>query len=557
MELQSIQEKLNTLLEGSERRIVFWYDEDAAYSEDIEALNINAKTVRLTGNNNFAVKLLLEHQDEENNYLVYAPFKRPEDKENFLADIFYYSKHFHSDKLTQLMGELNISAEYQDTVKKYKKFWTGGNFNKFKALDIDEFNNETIELGILCTLAGVKTLSFEEMLKKTILSGASENPVIKKLESQGIDNVFWKLCKKQYGYIDNEPSIEKFFLTMLVTYMDTVMNGAIPPVWKSFVSKRRNDAIVFIKNIMCNEEWRDFYYDFSKKAGKELNISGLIKDIPLEAAVLSDALCDFDEKIIAWIIEKLSDRTPDEKISGMSIPEICEKRCRSACHFSYLYKEKYQMLTAAYHVLKKISLQRYGAAVGEVLKDYTDNAYLIDTYYRGFYYLLDRTGMDVHMEKLRDLVENMYTNKYLTDSAYKWNMLLTDEAYKSFPGVRQKDFFEHYVSPFMNESGGGRVIVIISDGLRYECAKELLDNLETDEKCDARLEYMLSSLPSETTLGMASLLPNKDIRVDENLDIFVDDMHCTNSTLERQRVLKARVKKSACYEFDYVMQSKH
>lgn len=104
MELQSIQEKLNTLLEGSERRIVFWYDEDAAYSEDIEALNINAKTVRLTGNNNFAVKLLLEHQDEENNYLVYAPFKRPEDKENFLADIFYYSKHFYSDKLTQLVN---------------------------------------------------------------------------------------------------------------------------------------------------------------------------------------------------------------------------------------------------------------------------------------------------------------------------------------------------------------------------------------------------------------------------------------------------------------------
>ena len=94
MELQSIQEKLNTLLEGSERRIVFWYDEDAAYSEDIEALNINAKTVRLTGNNNFAVKLLLEHQDVENNYLVYAPFKRPEDKENFLANIFYYSKAF-------------------------------------------------------------------------------------------------------------------------------------------------------------------------------------------------------------------------------------------------------------------------------------------------------------------------------------------------------------------------------------------------------------------------------------------------------------------------------
>lgn len=71
----------------------------------------------------------------------------------------------------------------------------------------------------------------------------------------------------------------------------------------------------------------------------------------------------------------------------------------------------------------------------------------------------------------------------------------------------------------MREDGKeGRVIVIISDGMRYECARELYENLELDEKCDAEIDYMLSVLPSETTLGMVSLLPHEDIAVSPNLD---------------------------------------
>ena len=139
MDLQEIQDKLNTLLDGTERKIVFWYDDDAAYAEEVDQLQLagDSKVIKLTGSNSFATKLLLEHQDLTTNYLVYAPFARPEDKENSLVDIFYYSEHFYSDKLIQLMGEMNIPPECQDEVKKYKKFWAGNNLQKFKSLEID------------------------------------------------------------------------------------------------------------------------------------------------------------------------------------------------------------------------------------------------------------------------------------------------------------------------------------------------------------------------------------------------------------------------------------
>lgn len=558
MELQEIQNKLNTLLMGSERRIVFWYDDDASYVEDIDSLQLTegSKIIKLTGTNNFATKLLLEKQDLETSYLIYAPFARPEDKENSLVDIFYYSEHFYSDKLIQLMGDLNIPPECQDEVKKYKKFWSGGNLQKFQNLSIETYTNETIDLGILCVLAGIKTLSFDEMIRKTVLAGLTDNAIMKKFENQKIDRTFWQLCEKQFGYKDSNPTIQKFLVTMLVTYIDTQMNGNEPKPWKTFVSSKRNDAVIFVKNLMNHDESKDFYDGFAEKAADELNVAGLITQIPLDDVVSSDAMKEFDENIIKWIIAKLEDQMIDEKISGMTIPEICETRSKAGYHYSEVYKEQYQMLTAAYYVLKEVSLRRYQASIKDVVEDYVGGTYLIDTYYRKFYYYLDRIGHRAETEKISDLVENMYTNKYLTDFAYKWNQSLTDEEYDTYTETRQEDFFDHYVSPFMRESGGGRVIVIISDGMRYECARELLENLDLDEKCDAKISHMLSVLPSETTLGMASLLPNKSIKVDESFEIYVDDLHCGNSTPERQKILQSAVPKSACYDFDTIMQAK-
>lgn len=71
---------------------------------------------------------------------------------------------------------------------------------------------------------------------------------------------------------------------------------------------------------------------------------------------------------------------------------------------------------------------------------------------------------------------------------------------------KQENFYKHYLRGY---DGKQRVIVIISDAFRYECARELFGKLELDEKCTPKMECMLSCLPSVTSVGMASLLPHK------------------------------------------------
>ena len=215
------------------------------------------------------------------------------------------------------------------------------------------------------------------------------------------------------------------------------------------------------------------------------------------------------------------------------------------------------MLYHGYLALKDISLHEYKPTLKDVIEDYADKTYQVDTHYRKFYYYLDRLGLQENSEKIRDLVENIYTNKYLNDLSYKWNQTLSDEIYNTYTGKRENDFFADFVSPFMKEDGRtGRVVVIISDGMRYECARELFDELNLDPKCDAKMDHMLSVLPSETTLGMASLLPNKEVEVTDKLEIKVDGMPCGNSLADREKIIQKAVKRSACYKFDVVMQAK-
>jgi hypothetical protein len=59
MDLRTIQEKLNEEFRSSERKLVFWYDDNAEFAEEIDSLQLdNAKLHKLTGDNAPLYKVL-------------------------------------------------------------------------------------------------------------------------------------------------------------------------------------------------------------------------------------------------------------------------------------------------------------------------------------------------------------------------------------------------------------------------------------------------------------------------------------------------------------------
>lgn len=78
LNLKQITDKLNSEFASDVRKLVFWYDANAEFQEDIDNIELeNAKVLHLEPDNQFYIKYFLEREDTTTNYLVYAPFAKP------------------------------------------------------------------------------------------------------------------------------------------------------------------------------------------------------------------------------------------------------------------------------------------------------------------------------------------------------------------------------------------------------------------------------------------------------------------------------------------------
>ena len=129
---------------------------------------------------------------------------------------------------------------------------------------------------------------------------------------------------------------------------------------------------------------------------------------------------------------------------------------------------------------------------------------------RKFYLCYDALEDTSAFETLRTLVENIYTNEYLAKLLPKWNegILARSAMLELNP---QHHFYSRYIA-----NAKERTVVIISDAMRYEVGQELFRRLQDDPKCTAKIDVLLSVLPSYTRLGMATLLPHTTIEMTDD-----------------------------------------
>ena len=72
MELQNIQEQLNTEFAKSVTRIIFWFDDKGEYEDEVAELQLdNASLLVLDGLNWLYTKWLLQEKDTKLTWLIY------------------------------------------------------------------------------------------------------------------------------------------------------------------------------------------------------------------------------------------------------------------------------------------------------------------------------------------------------------------------------------------------------------------------------------------------------------------------------------------------------
>ena len=99
LNLKQIIDRLNMEFTGDTRKLVFWYDDNGEFAEDMKDIELeNARVYYLEQDNQFYTKYFLERVDTTTNYLIYAPFPKPDVRENHLEDTLLYSVNFANSK---------------------------------------------------------------------------------------------------------------------------------------------------------------------------------------------------------------------------------------------------------------------------------------------------------------------------------------------------------------------------------------------------------------------------------------------------------------------------
>ncbi len=171
-------------------------------------------------------------------------------------------------------------------------------------------------------------------------------------------------------------------------------------------------------------------------------------------------------------------------------------------------------------------------AASIMYRAYETELYKFDLLYRHFCEaadLAESQNWDV-LKHLREQIEAMYVNWYMTNQALAWGTFVdpsgtTDllHQWKIDQVPNQHEFYQRHIKKRLDEAENRKAFVIISDAFRYEAAHELTQVLNGQYRFEAKLTSQLGVLPSYTALGMASLLPHKFLTYKANGDVLVDD----------------------------------
>ena len=462
LNLKQITDRLNEEFASisGHQKLVFWYDDHAEFLEDIDSMELeNAKILKLQENHQFETKYFLERRDTETNYLIYAPFPKPDVKQNHLEDILLYSKRFYADRASLLMVDLHMSEDMKPVVEKHIAFFANKDRTKrFYDLEIEHYTRENFLVGMMSAICRTRTCSLDEVLRVLLTEDdLSDSKYLAEFQKYDLLSDFWTLISQEYGYSDPEPTLQKLVVTLFVTYAERYMTDPVPESWKSFLSSKPGNDIAFLDSLMNSVLYQKRYDKLSGYVANGLHVSETLKGYAPEALVGCDSFAVIDEILLKWVRDRLQNEDIGAKLGDLDIPAICEKRKKM--HFGFRYLHAWEMLTCAFYIVQSAHFQP-AEGFKNIIIQYQKGGYNVDQNYRYFYYHLDQLENSSAFEDLRALVENIYTNDFLGRLLPKWNAgMMEKDAQRAIP--LQRNFYTNNVS-----SQNDRVVVIISDAMR-------------------------------------------------------------------------------------------
>ncbi|MBT2687283.1 BREX-1 system phosphatase PglZ type A [Bacillus sp. ISL-47] len=538
--IELVRERIRDEKNNKERAVVFWYD--SAGQETVESLteslaNEDVTVLEITANNFFNLKIEIEIVHPKRSYLLYAPFSRPADEENFLLDILFYGSEFKADQIAIWSEQLGVEDVILRTVaNRYSAFFNSkerrGKLNKVVNPSPKE---EEVETAVLAVLTSSPSSHISYIAKNLLLDGLEEdqNSTYKKISKLFSINRMWELLEQYFGLhlSDEQRTLRHLMEQLLYSHFSRDAVVSIKSLDEKYSTIRANICALFI------DDW------MRGKAEEVVVLEGYIRNIGsnfhLRNHFLETSIDRFDKTttfplVDIILIEKVIEELQHKTINFEAWKERISYRLNTHWGRKSKIAGLYRTLLEAVRLTEyKEFLTRYDTRE-ELYGQYAARLHTIDHAYRHFMQAYTRLEQRDYVESIAEVLTNWYENVYLRKIGDETNYILANEQSSKIP--LQNRFFKRTIQPILDKEST-RVFVIISDALRYEVGFELCDHLNKRVNGEASISPMLASLPTYTQLGMASLLPHRKLTIGENKIVYADG-EPTNGTVNRSKILQ-------------------
>lgn len=505
-------------------RIVVWNDPDTRFEEDFAEIDVAGAKKLKVDRNEFAIKHQVLLDDPGSHFLIYRPGPTPSDEDNWLLDLEMGYGRFNADKADMVRSELNLPPRYADLIQDHLTFFASTKrLEALKAVVTNEDGAAELQLHMLAICAGAKShidavleALFSDMLRE-------KDSAWTLIQKSGLEEPFWGRMKARFGYESDNPS--------LIDLAEALFWGAYRLAFQD-TTHILPEASVFLNRWSNMIGTRPDFQAISERMADALNVAADLPSRDFEAIVDLHLFEEIDKVLLALLAERVSNRD----IPYEDVRRVVQARRTSMWYESY--KHGFEALLCASELQSKLNAAQYGDMTLESgLEAYAKTWYRIDQLYRKFTFHRGKYAESDLLSGLVTAIEHLYTSEFIPRLNAGWQKGIDAvESWQSARIVLQRRFFEAHVAPIRKRKS--KVVVIISDALRYEAGEQFYRQIQRLSRFDAKLSPMLGAIPSYTQLGMAALLPNRDLRIDPDSTVKVDHLSATG-TKNRLAILEA------------------
>ena len=541
-----IEKALSKLFER--HRIIFWYDSKQELRSDFESLQLDGVEKVEINNNEFTLKHRLLREQPKQHFLLYKEGQQPEDLDNWLLDVQLSEGEFRTDQSAIWLSELELPNEFIDIVEDHSPFFESDKRKlalKHLLKPDDTFSAVRMKMLAVCVGSDARLDNIVEQLlaqlvfDKELNKKTSDTDDAYQLLTQcHLVDFFWQQLERNYAYQSDSPSLKDFVISLFGwSYYQSLTTTNQPDL-----VKLNSDALVFLKRWKDSRTYQKSFESLSNECASILNIEADLNQREIQELIELDYFKLIDQKIISGMVRAVEERT----LSAGDITLWC--RQRRMTHWFDEYKHLYNAIEVASQFVALLdTLQFNMPSATEALQSYTRHWYKLDQFYRQYIYALKVSGQTSLLSSLTEQIENLYTNRYLLPLNNEWQAHVDGmKQWQVSQVTPQTQFFKQWVKRFLTNKK--KVFVIISDAFRFEAGEEMVSLIRQEDRYQAELDYLLSSLPSYTQLGMASLLPYKESSgagqqarlslADDKTATTYLDRQSTQGTNNRDKLLK-------------------